>query len=146
MEITWNVQRKYITIWKPDFDAGQLPAGAQEGEVAASLQASPLPPPLSPSIPLLSPSPQPPPPSPAVMAAVEKFGYPVGTIVVVRSVDMDPGRSLKFARSEQRPAGFHELLGREVRLICCRVEMKLSEQLTCQWCRTCVFPRKPLCE
>lgn len=118
MEITWNVQRKYITLWKPNFDTGQIATEVQEGEVAASPQPSPLPLPLPPSLPLLSPSPQPTPPSPAVTAAVEKFGYPIGTIVVVRTVDMDPGRSLKFARSEQRPAGFHELLGREVRWIC----------------------------
>lgn len=43
--------------------------------------------------------------------------YPVGTVVVVRRVDTDPGRSLKFARGETVEAGFHELLGREVRHI-----------------------------
>lgn len=48
-------------------------------------------------------------------ASSAKLIYPVGTVVVVRSVDTDPGRSLKFARGETVEAGFHELLGREVR-------------------------------
>lgn len=40
--------------------------------------------------------------------------YPPGTIVVVRSLDVDPGRTLKFARDETYEAPFKELVGREV--------------------------------
>lgn len=40
--------------------------------------------------------------------------YPAGTVVVVRSVETDPGRTLKFARSETYEAAFQELLGRQV--------------------------------
>lgn len=40
--------------------------------------------------------------------------YPAGTVVVVRSVETDPGRTLKFARGETYEAAFQELLGREV--------------------------------
>lgn len=101
VEITWTLPRKYITVWNPNFDYVSLVAGARESEVAATL-----------------PPPHPPrsaPPSPGAAAAAAKLGYPVGTIVVVRTVDIDPGRSLKFARGEVREAGFHELLGREVR-------------------------------
>lgn len=39
---------------------------------------------------------------------------PAGTVVVVRSVETDPGRTLKFARDETYEAGFQEVLGREV--------------------------------
>lgn len=41
---------------------------------------------------------------------------PAGTVVVVRSVETDPGRTLKFARDETYEAGFQEVLGREVSL------------------------------
>lgn len=40
--------------------------------------------------------------------------YPAGTTVVVRSVETDPGRTLKFARGETNEAAFQEVLGREV--------------------------------
>lgn len=40
--------------------------------------------------------------------------YPVGTVVMVRDMDTDPGRSLKFARGETVEVTFRELLGREV--------------------------------
>lgn len=40
--------------------------------------------------------------------------YPAGTTVVVRSVETDPGRTLKFARGETNEAAFEEVLGREV--------------------------------
>lgn len=40
--------------------------------------------------------------------------YPPGTIVAVRSLDVDPGRTLKFARDETYEAAFKELVGREV--------------------------------
>lgn len=44
--------------------------------------------------------------------------YPAGTAVVVRSVEADPGRTLKFARGETYEAAFQEILGREVRWNC----------------------------
>lgn len=40
--------------------------------------------------------------------------YPPGTIVVVHSLDVDPGRTLKFARDETYEAAFKELVGRQV--------------------------------
>ena len=40
--------------------------------------------------------------------------YPVGTVVVVPGLAMDPGRTLKFARGETNEAAFQELIGREV--------------------------------
>lgn len=40
--------------------------------------------------------------------------YPAGTTVVVRSVETDPGRTLKFARGETNQAKFEAVLGREV--------------------------------
>ena len=40
--------------------------------------------------------------------------YPTGTVVVVKSVQRKPGRTLKFARGETYEATFEELLGREV--------------------------------
>ena len=40
--------------------------------------------------------------------------YPPGTVVVVHSLDVDPGRTLKFARDETYEAMFKELVGREV--------------------------------
>lgn len=40
--------------------------------------------------------------------------YPAGTVVVVRSVETDPGRTLKFARGETYEAAFQEIVGREV--------------------------------
>lgn len=40
--------------------------------------------------------------------------YPAGTTVVVRSVETDPGRTLKFARGETYEAAIQEIIGREV--------------------------------
>jgi len=46
--------------------------------------------------------------------ASSKEVYPVGTVVVVRSIEADPGRTLKFAKGEKFKANFQAVLGREV--------------------------------
>lgn len=112
VEITWTLPRKYITVWNPTFDYVSLVAGARESGVPAPQPPPPPPPAVAAAVAAAAAAI---PPSPGTCVAAAKLGYPVGTIVVVRTVDIDPGRSLKFARGEVREAGFHELLGREVR-------------------------------
>lgn len=104
VEVTLTIPRKFITVWNPTFETV---ANVPPAEVGALDVAPPSPPP--------PPPPRSPPPSPAAAAAAAKLGYSVGTTVMVRTVDTDPGRSLKFARGETVEAGFHQLLGREVR-------------------------------